>query len=222
MTTGAARDLLRDVQAELAPRDDENRLAPLIASGAAPRSVFWVIAAEELRIVPSDWRSLHTLAARSEDVAARTYFSGLASGEERALAMLAPLAREAHLDADAARAYRPSPGCQAYPAYFAWLALNGAPAEVALAVTANFAAWGRYCAAIALGMREHYGFSDEACGFFDFFATPLPDDQAVAAVGAGLDAGTLDPDEARLYARLFQSYELMFWNTLTELSAPLV
>jgi hypothetical protein len=87
---------------------------------------------------------------------------------------------------------------------------------VAVALTANFGAWGTYCAAIARGMREHYGFSDDACGFFDFFATPVPDDQAVAVVQAGLDTGTLDQDAARRYARLFQSYELMFWNTLAD------
>ncbi|WP_459029757.1 transcriptional regulator [Pseudonocardia sp. DLS-67] len=193
-----ARELLDAVQAELAPRDAENRLAPLVAEGAAPRSVFATIAAEELHIVPSDWRSLHTLAARSDDPAARAYFSGLAGGEE------------------AARAYEPRAGCQAYPAYFAWLALNARPAEVAVALTTNFGAWGTYCAAIARGMREHYGFGDDACAFFDFFATPLPDDQAVAVVQAGLDAGALDPGAARRYARLFQSYELMFWNALAD------
>jgi hypothetical protein len=211
-----ARDLLDSVHAELAPRDAENQLAPLIAEGAAPRSVFAAIAAEELHIVPSDWRSLHTLAARCDTPAARGYFSGLASGEETALAKLAPLAAAAGLDDDAVTAYEPRAGCQAYPAYFAWLALNGRPAEVAVALTANFGAWGGYCGAIARGMREHYGFGDDACGFFDFFAAPFPDDQAVAVVQEGLDTGTLDQDAARRYARLFQSYELMFWNTLAD------
>ncbi|MDT7775891.1 MAG: hypothetical protein QOC67_4815, partial [Pseudonocardiales bacterium] len=185
----SGRDLLAAVQAELAPRDGENRLPGLIAGGAAPRSVFGVIAAEELRIVASDWRSLHTLAARSEEPAARGYFGGLAAGEQQALATLGPLAEEAGLSPDAVREHEPLAGCQAYPSYFAWLALNGAPAEVALAITANFDAWGRYCAEIAGGMREHYGFSASACGFFDFFAEPLPDDAAVAAIQAGLDAG---------------------------------
>lgn len=212
----SGRDLLAAVQAELAPRDGENRLPGLIAAGAAPRSVFGVIAAEELRIVASDWRSLHTLAARSEEPAARGYFGGLAAGEQQALATLGPLAEEAGLSPDAVREHEPLAGCQAYPSYFAWLALNGAPAEVALAITANFDAWGRYCAEIAGGMREHYGFSAPACGFFDFFAEPLPDDAAVAAIQAGLDAGTLDQRRVRQYARLFQSYELMFWNTLAE------
>jgi len=212
----AARELLDSVRAELAPRDAENRLAPLIAEGAAPRSVFAAIAAEEMHIVPSDWRSLHTLAARCDIPPARTYFSGLASGEEAALVKLAPLVAATGLDYAATRAYEPRAGCQAYPAYFAWLALNARPAEVAVALTANFGAWGTYCAAIARGMREHYGFGDQACAFFDFFATPVPDDQALTVVQIGLDTGTLDPDVARRYARLFQSYELMFWNTLAE------
>jgi hypothetical protein len=62
-------------------------------------------------------------------------------------------------------------------------------------------------------MREHYGFDDEACGFFDFFATPTPEieEQAVAAIDAGHRT-----DEAFTYGRLFQSYELMFWNTIAD------
>lgn len=212
--SGDGRELLAAVRAELTPRDDENELVPLIADGTAPRSVFAVLAAEELRIVPSDWRSLHTLAARSDEPAARSYFGGLAAGEEQALAALGPLAQEAGLTPDAVRDHEPLAGCQAYPSYFAWLALNAAPAEVAVAITANFAAWGGYCAQIVRGMRTHYGFSPAAMAFFEFFAEPLPDDGAVAAIQAGLDAGTLDERRARRYARLFQTYELMFWNTL--------
>src|SRR2546429_6158562 len=132
-----ARELLDAVQAELAPRDAENRLAPLIADGTAPRSVFATIAAEELHIVPSDWRSLLTLAARCDTPLARSYFGGIASGEEAALAKLGPLAAAAGLDDAAARSYEPRPGCQAYPAYLAWLALNGRPAAVAGAPTAH-------------------------------------------------------------------------------------
>ena len=214
----AGRDLIRAVQEELAPRDDDNRLAPMIAAGTAARSVFRTIAAEELRIVPSDWRSLHHLASRSEAPAIRSYFGGLAGGEELALAKLRPLAEAVGLDDAAACGHVPLPGCQAYPSFFAWLALNADPAEVVVAITANFAAWGRYCAAIATGMREHYGFEDDACAFFDFFAAPLPDDQAGAAADVGLANGTLDPARARRYASLFQSYELMFWNTISDVA----
>ena len=80
-----------------------------------------------------------------------------------------------------------------------------------IALNANFAAFGGYCATIAKAMREHYGFDDEACGFFDFFATPVPgaDKQTVVVVQSGIDSGECS-GEARVYARLFQTYELMF------------
>ncbi|WP_326565638.1 transcriptional regulator [Amycolatopsis rhabdoformis] len=210
-----ARELLSEIQRELAPRDDDNRLVPLVASGAAPRPVFAAIAAEERWIVRSDWRSFHALAARADEPRAREFFGGLAPGEQLALGKLDALAAAAGEDPGTEL---PRAGCQAYPAYFAWLALNGEAAEVAVAIFANFAAWGRYCAAIAAGMREHYGFADSACAFFDFFAADVPEieEQALAAIQAGLDADRLDAGRARTYARLFQSYELMFWNTLAD------
>jgi hypothetical protein len=211
----SARELLDQIQAELAPHDDDNRLVPLISAGRAPRAVFAAIAAEEQRITRSDWRSFHALAARSDEPHARAFFGGLAPGEQQALGMLDALVAVAGADQGTEL---PRPGCQAYPAYVAWLALNGEPSEVAAGIYANFAAFGRYCKAVAAGMREHYGFADDACAFFDFFAADVPEieQQALAAIQAGLDAGRLDPGEARLFARLFQSYELMFWNTLAD------
>lgn len=210
----AARKLLDDVVRDLAPRDAENRLVPRIVDGSAPRAVFTAIAGQELQIVPSDWRSLLALATRAATPAVRRWFAGVAAGEEAALDRLSSLARATGVEPD--RLPDPLPGCQAYPSYLCWLALNAAPAEAVVALATNFGAWGRYCADAARGMRAHYGFGDDACGFFDLFATPLPDDDAVAAVEAGLAAGELDAGRARGYARLFQDYELMFWNTLAE------
>lgn len=212
-----ARRLLDEIRTALAPEHHENRLVPLIADGAAPLSVIGALAAEEHRIVRSDWRSFLTLAARSEDPAGRTFFGALAQGEALALPTLAPLAVTCGMDDGAVDDYRPQPGCQAYPAYLAWLALNADPAAATLAILTNFAAWGTYCATIAEALRRHHGFPDEACAFFDFFATPTPEleEQGVVAVQAALDAGRL-LDEAREYGRLLQAYELMFWNTLAD------
>ncbi|WP_454200041.1 hypothetical protein [Nocardia sp. Marseille-Q1738] len=213
--TQPARALLDRIRAELTPHDDDNRLVPRIAAGTAPRAVFAAIAAEELRITDSDWRSVHTLAARADEPHARALFSALAPGEQQAHHLLDGLVAAAGPDTGA---QQPRPGCQAYPAFMAWLALNGAAAEVIVALSTNLAAFGRYCAAVAVGMRTHYGFDDDACAFFDFYAAGAPEleENALAAVQAGLDSGQLDPDEARMYARLFQSYELMFWNSLAE------
>ncbi|RSM62990.1 transcriptional regulator [Amycolatopsis sp. WAC 01376] len=209
--TGSARELIDAVQAELAPRDDENRLVPSVAAGEAARGIFAAIAAEEYRIVRSDWRSFLHLASRARERNAREFFVALASGEGLALGKLPSLAEESP-------GFEPRAGCQAYPAFVAWLALNGEPADVIVAIVANFAAFGRYCAAIAAAMRERYGFDDEACAFFDFFGAPSPEleELAVRAVQAALDAGKLSEKDARTHARLFQAYELDFWNTLAD------
>jgi hypothetical protein len=235
--TGLARELLASVREALAPAVNDNRFMPLIASGQAPRSVFATIAAEEIRMVRSDWRSFLTIAARCTERNSRELFARLAAGEGLALAKLDTLARASGLDEAGLRAYQPKAGCQAFPAYLAWLSLFGEPADVVVALIANFAAWGDYCVTIAGAMREHYGFDDQACEFFDFFATPVPgsenerqdsqpqadhqpevEQQAVAALQAGIDAGQ-QTDEAFTYGRLLQSYELMFWNTIADSAA---
>src|SRR6266542_1138696 len=134
-----------------------------------------------------------------------------------ALGQLMAFARALGMDAGDLGAYEPEPGCQAYAAYVAWLALNGAQGDVALALVANFGAWGSYCGAVAEALRSRYGLDDEACGFFAFFATPVPEveQQALAVAQASVEAGA-PPERARRYARLIQAYELQFWNTLAE------
>lgn len=212
----SAREMVEAVRRDLAPDEDDNRLVPLVARGQAPLGVIAALAAEQHHIIVSDRRSLLVLGARSADEpAAAGFFLSLAQGENLALAQLPALAAAAGLDEAGVHGYEPQPGCQAYPAYLAWLALNGEPAEVVLALVANFAAWGSYCATLAKALREHYGFNDKTCGFFDFFATPAPqlEEQAVTAIQAAIDAGS-PLSTAHRYGRLLQSYELMFWNTL--------
>ncbi|PXX68869.1 hypothetical protein DFR70_102555 [Nocardia tenerifensis] len=213
--TDGARKLLDEIQAELAPRDADNRLVPLIAAGKAAREVFAAIATEEWRITASDWRSFHAMAARADEKHARTFFGMLAPGEQQAQGMLDALVAAAGPDPGIEL---PRAGCQAYPAYVAWLALNGESSAVVAGIYANFAAFGGYCRDVAAGMREHYGFDDAACAFFDFFAADVPEIERLAlrAIQCGIDSGRLNHTEAHQHARLFQSYELMFWNTLAD------
>lgn len=216
---GTAHDLLETARRGLAHGADDNRLVPLIAAGQAPRSALAALGAEEHRIVTSDWRSFLILAARCATPADGAFFTGLAHAEALVLPRLAAFATACGLDGPALADYQPVAGCQAYPAYVAWLALNAEPTDVVLALSVNFAAWGSYCGTVAAGLRQHYGFDDEGCGFFDFFADPAPElaAQALSVIQAGLDAGRHTP-AAFEYGRLLQSYELMFWNTLADLA----
>jgi thiaminase len=209
MTDAAA--LLEQARGELAHGADENRFIPMVAAGTAPRAALAALAAEQHHIIVSDWRAFLSLAARSATPAQGEFFTGLAAGETLVLPKLAAFARACGLDEAAVAAYEPRPGCQAYAAYVSWLALNAAPVDVVLALSVNFAAWGGYCASLATALRTRYGLSDEACAFFDFFATPAPELEQQAL--STLDAGAPGPDAFR-YGRLLQSYELMFWNTL--------
>jgi hypothetical protein len=213
--TSSARDVLHQTQNELTPPPGANRLLPLLADGSASVSVIGALAAEERRIIQSDWRAFLTLAARATEPNARQFFSGVAGGEGLALDLVQPL-----IDATgfAEGEYTPQAGCQAYAAYVASLALNAEPIDALLALFANFAAFGEFCGEISQSLRAGYAF--EETGFFDFFASPVPDLEAsaLAAIQAALDTGW-QPGEARRHGRLLLDYELMFWNTLADSGA---
>ncbi|MGW5134080.1 transcriptional regulator [Streptomyces sp. NPDC004135] len=214
--THPARDLLRTTTAALAPDPEANPVVPRIAAGTAPRATLAALALEQTWVIPADRRAFEHLAVRSEatDPEAAAFFTTLAQGEALAGERLVAFARACGAEE---ASYEPLPGAQAYPAYVAWLALNAAPADAVLALTANFSAWGGYCAAIATALREHYGLGDEACAFFDFFAEPSPDLDRLAegAVRAAVDTGRLDERRARTYGRLLQHYEASFWSALS-------
>ncbi|GAA2479714.1 transcriptional regulator [Streptomyces longisporus] len=220
--TRTATELLETTTAKLAPDPQANPLVPLIARGEASRDTLATLALEQHWVIPADRRAFLHLAQRAtEEPEAAAFFEMLADGEALAAERLQPFARSCGIDEARTLAYEPLPGCQAYPSYVAWLALNASPTDAVLAITANFSAWGGYCAGIAESLRVHYDFPDESCAFFDFFAQPAPelDRRATAAVQAGLDAGFLNVGLAHGYGRLLQSYESLFWSTLLQLAS---
>lgn len=215
--TRTAQDLLEATTRELAPDPRSNPLVPLIARGEADRTVLAALALEQRWVLPADRRAFLHLADRSDPEPA-AFFTALAEGERLAEHHLRPFTAACGVDEARAAAYTPLPGCQSYPAYVAWLALNAEPADAVLALTVNFSAWGGYCATIAEALRARYGFDDDACAFFDFFAEPAPelDEAATKAVRTALAEGRLDENRARRQARLLQAYEAAFWTALAE------
>ncbi|WP_329298406.1 transcriptional regulator [Streptomyces sp. NBC_00659] len=219
--TRTARELLEGVTGKLAPDPHANRLLPLIARGAAQLGTLAALALEQRHVIAADHRAFVHLAQRSSaaDAESAAFFETLAEGEVVAGDRLAAFAVAVGAGEARAAEYEPLADCQAYPAYVAWLALNGEPADVVLALGANIAAWGGYCETITEALRRHYGFDDEVCGFFDFFAEPAPDLEikALAAVQAGLDAERISLDDVLRHGRLLQAYEEKFWHALWEL-----
>ncbi|MGA4843336.1 transcriptional regulator [Streptomyces sp. G45] len=216
---GTARELLETATAQLAPAPDANPFVPLVVSGTAGLGAVAALALEQRHVIPADRRSFQHLAARSAAAdlpATAAFFDALTEGEDLAQGHLGALVAACGLDERQAAAYTPMAGCQAYPAYVAWLALNAEPVDAVLALTANFAAWGGYCALLARSLREHHGFPDEACAFFDLFAEPSADlDRAtIAALSEGVAQGRVTPRAALRQGKLLQEYEEMFWASL--------
>ncbi|MFJ4793528.1 transcriptional regulator [Kitasatospora purpeofusca] len=207
---------LQDLRSELTPTGEEPpTLVTEFVTGRGRLGALAVLTAQQQRIITSDRRSLLLLATRCADGPLGAWFAGLADGESAALRTLPALATAC---GPTGTTDTPLPGCQAYPSYLAWLALNGHPPAVAAALVANFTAWGGYCAALAGALRRFHGFGEEACAFFDFFAQP-PTALEQAATEAIGPAGLTDPDldAAREYGRLLQAYEGSFWSTLADL-----
>jgi thiaminase len=210
------QELLEQARSDLAEVERSIREHPFLdalESGRAPRSALEALAGEQRFVIPSDRRSFAQLAARFSADPAGAFFLSMAEGEGLALGLLQDFAAAVGVDEARLAAYEPSPDCQAYPAFVAWLALNGSSTDVALAFLANLAAWGANCGRVADALRRRYGLDEAAVAFFTFFASPPPgfEQRALAVIDAGLAAGD-DPLGARRATRLLQAYELRFWD----------
>jgi pyrroloquinoline quinone (PQQ) biosynthesis protein C len=216
--TPTGRELLEQASAELAEVERAIREHPFLEAleaGQASRSALEALAAEQHLIIPSDRRSFAQLAARFPRDPAGAFFLSMAEGEGLALGLLRDFAAAVGVGEERLAAYEPIPDCQAYPAFVAWMALNGSSTDVALSFLANLAAWGANCGRVADALCGRYGLDDSAVAFFTFFASPAPDfeQRALAVIDAGLETSD-DPAHARRATRLLQAYELRFWDGL--------
>lgn len=212
--------LLEELRRDLADVDGAIRSHRFLAGLEArrvPEGRLRAFAGEQFAIVTSDRHSFAFLAGRYPAGPAGDFFLSMADGEGQALSLLDGFAGWLGIGPEDLLSYEPRAGAQAYPAFVAWLALNGSRADVTLALLANLAAWGANCGRVAAALRDRYGAEQEAVAFFDFFATPPPgfEGRALAVVDEGLRAGD-SPHRARRAARLLQAYELLFWDTLAE------
>ena len=97
----------------------------------------------------------------------------------------------------------------------AWLALYGSAAEGAAAYLVNFPAGGQTCGRLSRALQTHYDLRERDVAFFELFASPAAgfEEQALAVIEHGLEHG-VDPRPVQRAARLLESCELLFWDTL--------
>lgn len=153
-------------------------------------------------------------------------FQFLLGGELFAAPLLLAYAKELGLDEAALQnpraGYTLNAKAQAYPSYWANLALSGNRAAGAAACAVNFPAWGQMCRRLLDALtkgeayKEYSSEDDAALAFIKFFATPIDGlDEMAAAI---IDAEKATYEDIVEPVRLLQQYEIMFWDGVLEAS----
>ncbi len=217
-----ARELIAETRAQLKAVEDKLFAHPYLSAVEERRITkekLCLFAGEQYHIINSDLRSVALLVSRQGHGPNRDFFLAALQGEAAARDALLAFAKALEMSQDALRAYEPMPGCQAYPAYVAWLAAYGSAADFAAAFLVNLPAWGSSCARMSAALEGKFGLSPEVVAFFDLFAAPAPEFEAgsLRIIQDGLDRD-VDPRGVARAARLIQTYELMYWDTLYEAS----
>jgi len=218
-----ARALVAEMRAALEPLDRRLAGHPYLAAleeGRIAKEKLRLVAGEQHHIIASDLRSIALLLNRHAHLPSRDYLLDLLPGAVAASEALPAFAAAVGASGDGLAAYEPLAGCQAYPAYVAWLALYGTDADFAAAFLVNLPTWGALCERMSAALRGAYGLAPEAVAFFDLFAAPQPEFEAgsLRVIQAGLDRG-VDAASVGRAARMIQAYELMYWDALYEASA---
>jgi thiaminase len=222
MPTSNAKALVQRIRGELETVERQIRQHAYLSAletGQIERSRLQIFVGEQWCIIPGDLRSIALLISHCDDAASQQFFTHVLQGEASALQALEPLATAVGMTPADRTVYEPTPGAQAYSAYLAYLCLYGSPADVAAALSVNFAAWGANCGRMAQALRQHYHFQEADLVFFTQFAAAPADvtPEALVLIEAGLQHEGAAQRIGRA-ARMLQGYELMFWDTLYALS----
>jgi pyrroloquinoline quinone (PQQ) biosynthesis protein C len=213
-----AQTLVRKLQQDLQPLEQRIRqhaYLQALEAGQIERQQLRYFVGEQWHIIPGDLRSIALLISRCERPASHRFFREILQGEAAAMEALTPLAAAVGMRPEDCAAYEPTPGAQAYSAYLAWLCLYGSDAEVAAALSVNFAAWGANCGRMAQALQRRYGLGEADLRFFTQFAAAPAEvsPEALSLIEAGLQRGIEARRIARA-ARMLQGYELLFWDTV--------
>jgi pyrroloquinoline quinone (PQQ) biosynthesis protein C len=214
-----ARELIDTIRTELKPLHHKiisHRYVAAVENGKLSRESLAMFAIQQYHIIASDLRSIALLLARHGNLPSRPYLLNVLQGENNAFEAVTTFAQALGISNEALAGSEPVPSAFAYSTFLAWLAMYGSDAEMAGALSLNFAAWGTNCATMSAALKSRYGLGADAVAFFDLFANfPVDSDTTVAVIQRGLDRGVPAAAIARA-ARMLQGYELMYWDGMAE------
>jgi hypothetical protein len=213
----SARELTENIRTELKPLHDKivsHRYVAALENGKIPGESLALFAIQQHHIIASDLRSIALLLARHGNLPSRPYLLNILQGENNAFEELGKFEQALGISIEELRGSEPIPAAFAYSAFLAWLAMYGSDAEMAGALSLNFAAWGLNCGRMSAALKNSYRLPAGVVSFFDLFANlPPAGDAAIEVIQGGLDRGVPGAAVARA-ARLLKGYELMYWDAM--------
>lgn len=148
-------------------------------------------------------------------------FQFLLGGELYASKLLLAYAKSVGIGEEDLKQFPVTAKGQAYPSYWARLALARNRGAGAAACAVNFPAWGKMCAELSqsLKSRPEYGYEampekevSEALAFVDFFGSPIENlDEMAARV---MMEENVSYEDIVTEVRLLQEYEILFWDSV--------
>jgi len=218
----SAREVINTIQTELKPLHEKiigHRYVAAVEKAKITRESLAIFAIQQKHIIASDLRSIAVLLARHGDRPSRPYLFNVLQGENNAYEALTRFADALGISREKLDGSDPIPAAFSYSAFLAWLGMYGSDAEMAGALSLNFAAWGSNCARLSSALKVGYGLTPESVAFFDLFANlSVQDNAAAAVIQDGLNRDIPASAIARA-ARMLQSYELMYWDAMAEASS---
>ena len=216
--------LVEAVRQELEPIDARILAHPYLQAleaGRIGRERLQLFATQQSHIIESDLRSVALMVARASSERSRGFLIELLEGEQAALQALRSFAAAIGVAPSAPRTNEPLPGTFAYSAFVAWLSLYASEAEFVGAFLINLPVWGTNCGRMAEALRREYRLAEADVAFFTLFANAPPgfEERAAAVVAEGMNQGVRQ-DQIRRAAALLQGYELLFWDTMAQVSMP--
>ncbi|MCL7383030.1 MAG: TenA family transcriptional regulator [Thaumarchaeota archaeon] len=161
----------------------------------------------QLYIIPHDLKALSHVLSRTITLDEVEFFKMLVDGDYEALKALYDLAHELNIKLHYSRL---SLKAVSYAYFLSWLALNGSPGDVAVALTVNLPVWGENVKKLG----EHARILNiKSTKIFNLFSGPF---DILEEKAEKISERYLDWERYRFIAKTIQQYELDFWDSLIE------
>ncbi|MCS7126309.1 MAG: TenA family transcriptional regulator [Aigarchaeota archaeon] len=198
-------DIIKRLREEL--RDLNKKILQHNSIQNPSREILRRFVENQLYIIPHDLKALSHILSRTSKMDEVDFFKLLVDGDYEALKALHLLSQELNIKFDYSRL---SPKAISYTHYLSWLALNGSPGDVAIALTVNLPVWGEnvkklgeYAKSLKIGSTK----------IFELFSGPY---DVLEEKAEKIAERYLEWDRYLFIAKTIQRYELDFWDSLIE------